>query len=81
MGAVQLGQVDLQNMKNWYTMQSQKVGGASPIETPQITPTEYVGGVENFFVPNYKSPDITGGTHINGLGKAGEKFDSYKLFK
>ncbi len=78
MGAI--GNVDLQNMKNWYTMQQPKVGAGAPVEATQFTPTEYVGGGENFFVPNYKAPDITGGTHINGLGRAGEKFDSYKLF-
>lgn len=78
MGAI--GTVDLQNMKNWYTMNQPKVGSGAPVEATRFTPTEYVGGADNFFVPNYKSPDITGGTHITGLGKAGEKFDSYKLF-
>ena len=78
MGA--LGAVDLQNLKNWYTVNPVKVGGGTPVEAAPFTPTEYAGGAENFFVPNYRSPDITGGTHINGLGKAGEKFDSYKLF-
>ena len=80
MGAI--GNVDLQNLKNWYTVNQQtKVGAGSPVEAARFTPTETVAGTANFFVPNYNSPDITGGTHINGLGVAGEAFDSYKLFK
>ena len=73
--------VDLRSMKNWYTMNSSKVGRGAPVEVTRFPPTEYVGGADNFFVPIYNSPDITGGTHITGLGKAGENFDSYNLFK
>ena len=75
-----LGNVNLEAMKNWYTMQTPKVGAGAPVEATHFAPTEFVGGGNNFFIPEYNAPVITGGTHINGLGVAGEKFDSYKLF-
>lgn len=53
---------------------------AAQIQRTQFVPAE-TGGYNMFAgVPEETPPVIAGGTHINGLGVAGEKFDSYKYF-
>lgn len=61
------------------TKRVEQGGTTAPVNKVNYTqPSNFKG---NLFagIPEETPPVITGGTHITGLGRAGEVFDSYKL--
>ncbi|MBE7711075.1 MAG: hypothetical protein E7Z92_02925 [Cyanobacteria bacterium SIG31] len=48
-----MGAVDLQNLKNWYTMQPTKVGGIQTPPPAEFTPTTEISN-GNLFSGNYE---------------------------
>ena len=66
---------------NTENLKSRYVNNVNPFQARQIEPEQYTVGESVDYSVSYKSPNITGGTHINGLGVAGEKFDSFNLWK
>ena len=78
-----MGVLDTSNIKTLpflgITSTPRVSGGSKTAPVERLGYTQPTG--TNMFagVPTENPPVITGGTHINGLGIAGEKFDSYNL--
>ena len=54
--------VNMQQNMNWYTMQPVRTGAIQTPPAIETTPTEYVGGGDNFFIPTHRPPSVEGGS-------------------